>query len=64
MLGFNLLFLGVYRVQNTTKEAFFATTIHVKMQCHHLYTVGHAVRATKVTIIYRIKHGIINSDMV
>jgi hypothetical protein len=31
VLGFNLVVLGVYKVQGTTKEEFVANAIHVEM---------------------------------
>jgi hypothetical protein len=34
------------------------------MQRHHLYITYHATKAIKVTIAYRIKHDIVDTDMV
>jgi hypothetical protein len=51
-------FLGVYRVQGTTKEEFVANAIQVEMQRHHLYITHHASK------VYQVKHEIINNDMV
>jgi hypothetical protein len=56
--------LGVYKVQGTTKEKFVANVTHVEMQCYHLYIVHHATRAVNVALSYRVKHKIINNDMV
>jgi hypothetical protein len=33
------------------------------MQHRHFYTAGHATKVTNVTIAYRAKHGIIDTDM-
>jgi hypothetical protein len=55
--------LGVYKVQGKTKEKLIINAIHVQMQCHHLYIVCHAVKATNVTITYEVKHDIVNIDM-
>jgi hypothetical protein len=56
--------LGVYRVQETTKEEFVANTTKVEMQCHHLHIAHHATRAANAVVAYQTKHGIINNDMV
>ncbi len=56
--------MGVYRVQDITKEEFVANAIQVEMQCHHLYNVHHAARATNATNAYWAKHMIIVNDMV
>ncbi len=42
MLGFNLMVLGVCKVQGTIKEKFGANAVQVEMQCRHLYTTHHA----------------------
>jgi hypothetical protein len=57
-------FLGVYRVHGTTKEEFVANVIQVEMQHYHLYIARHAIRVTNVTIAYRVKHKIVDNDMV
>ncbi len=64
MLGFNLVVLGVYRVEETTKEEFVANVIQVEMQCRHFYIARHAARAANATVAYQIKHGIIDTNMV
>ncbi len=59
--------MGVYKVQETTKEKFVANAVHVEMQRHHLYIVVHASKAANAayaTYAYRAKHGIVNNDMV
>jgi hypothetical protein len=56
--------LGVYKVQGKTKEELATNVIHVEMQCRHLYIVCHVVEATNATIVYRIKHDIVDNDMV
>jgi hypothetical protein len=50
--------LGVYKVQETTKEKFVTNIVHVEMQCCHLYIPHHATTA------YQTKHGIEDNDMV
>jgi hypothetical protein len=57
-------FLGVYKVQETTKEEFVANVVHVEMQCRHLYTTRHAARVANAIVVYRAKHEIIHNDMV
>ncbi len=64
MLGFNLVVLGVYRVEETTKEEFVTNAVQVEMQCRHFYTVRHVARAANATVVYRTKHEIIDTDMV
>jgi hypothetical protein len=56
--------LGVYRVQDKTKEEFVANAIQVNMQSHHFYTARHATKAINVVVKYRAKHGIVDIDMV
>jgi hypothetical protein len=56
--------LGVYKVHGTTKEKFVANVIQVQMQCRHLYIIRHVATITNVTILYGIKHEIIDNDMV
>jgi hypothetical protein len=56
--------LGVYKVQGTTKEEFVTNVVQVEMQCHHLYISCHVAKATNATTAYRIKHEIVNNDMV
>jgi hypothetical protein len=58
------VFLGVYRVQDKTKEEFVANAIQVEMQCRHFYTVRHPAKAVNATIAYLIKHGIVDIDVV
>jgi hypothetical protein len=62
--GFNLVVLGAYKVQGTTKEEFVATISHVEMQHCHLYSARHATRAAKVATTYQTKHDIVDNDMV
>jgi hypothetical protein len=64
VLGFNLVVLGVYRVEETTNEEFVANAVQVEMQRHHFYTARHAVRAANAIVTYRTKHEIIDIDMV
>ncbi len=64
MLRFNLVVLGVYRVQGTTKEECVPNVVHVEMKCHHLYIVHDAIKATNVAVVYRTKHDIVDNDMV
>jgi hypothetical protein len=56
--------LGIYKVQSITKEEFVANVIHVEMQRRHMYIVCHETMVVNVIIAYRIKHGIVDSDMV
>jgi hypothetical protein len=56
--------LGVYKVEEITKEKFVANAIQVEMQCCHFYTIRHAIKATNAVIAYQTKHGIINTNMV
>jgi len=55
--------LGVYRVQGQTQEEFVATVVQVVMQCRHFYTTRHATKVANATATYRVKHGIIDTDM-
>jgi hypothetical protein len=55
--------LGVYRVQDQTQEEFVANAVQVKMQRCHLYTTRHATKAANATAAYRVKHGIVDTDM-
>ncbi len=64
MLAFNLVVLGVYKVEETIKEKFVANAIQVEMQLRHFYTARHVAKAANVTVVYRIKHGIIDTNMV
>ncbi len=64
MLDFNLVFLSVYRVEETTKGEFVANVVQVQKQHFHFYTTHHVVRATNATTIYQTKHEIIDIDMV
>jgi len=63
VLGFNLVVLGVYRVQGQTQEEFVATAIQVEMQRRHLYTARHAAKVANATTVYRTKHEIVDIDM-
>jgi hypothetical protein len=56
--------LGVYRVEETTKEKFVANVVQVEMQRRHFYTFCHASKAANVAVAYRAKHKIIDNDMV
>ncbi len=64
MSRFYLVVFGCYKVQCITKEEFIAITIHVKMQCYHLYITHHVTKVTNATTTYQAKHNIIDSDMV
>jgi len=64
VLGFNLVVLDVYKVEETTKEEFVAKVVQVEMQRHHFYTTRHVARVANAAATYRTKHGIINTDMV
>jgi hypothetical protein len=64
VLGFNLVVLGVYRVEETTKEEFIANVVQVEMQHRHFYIARHATRAANATVAYLTKHEIIDIDMV
>jgi hypothetical protein len=55
--------LGVYRVQGQTQKEFVATAVQVEMQCRHLYTAHHAVKAANAVAAYRVKHEIVDTDM-
>jgi hypothetical protein len=44
--------LGVYRVEETTKEEFVANAVQVEMQHRHFYTLRHAIKATNATTTY------------
>jgi hypothetical protein len=52
VLGYNLVVLDVYKVQETTKEKFVANVIQVEMQRCHLYTTRHVTRAANATTTY------------
>jgi len=56
--------LDVHRVEETTKEEFVANAIQVEMQCHHFYIFHHVVKATNAMVAFRVKHEIVNTDMV
>jgi len=56
--------LGVYRVQDKTKEQFVANAIQVEMQCRHFYTTRHATNAINATTKYHAKHEIVDINMV
>jgi hypothetical protein len=56
--------LGVYRVEETTKEKFVANAIQVEMQRRQFYILRHVAKATNATVAYQAKHGIVDTDMV
>ncbi len=56
--------MGVYKVEETTKEEFVANAVQVEMQRHHFYTTCHVTKVASVTTVYLTKHEIINIDMV
>jgi len=58
VLGFNLVVFGVYRVEETTKEEFVTNAVQVEMQHRQFYISRHAATT------YRIKHEIVDTDMV
>jgi hypothetical protein len=51
-LGLICWFLGVNKVQGTTKEEFIIIIVHVEMQRHHLYIACHVTMVAKVVIVY------------
>ncbi len=55
--------MGVYRVQGQTQEEFLVTTVQVEMQCRHFYIARHAAKAANATAAYRVKHGIVDTNM-
>jgi hypothetical protein len=55
--------LGVYRVQDQTKEEFVVNAVQVEMQRCHLYTTCHVAKAANAVAAYRAKHRIINTNM-
>jgi len=55
--------LGVYKVQDQTKEELVANAVQVEMQCRHFYIACHATKAANATAAYRAKHGIVDTDM-
>ncbi len=44
--------LGVYRVEETTKEEFVANVIQVEMQCRHFYIARHVTRVANAAAAY------------
>jgi hypothetical protein len=56
--------LGVYRVEETTKEEFVTNVVQVEMQRCHFYTLCHVAKAANATVAYQAKHWIVNTDMV
>jgi len=44
--------LGVYRVEETTKEELVANVIQVEKQRRHFYTRHHAIKATNAAAVY------------
>jgi hypothetical protein len=63
VLQFNLVFLGVYKVQDQTKAQFVANAIQVDMQRRHFYTAHHAAKVANAAAAYRAKHGIVDTNM-
>ncbi len=57
-------YLGVYKVEETTKEKFVANAIQIEMQRCHFYTLRHAANAANATAAYRVTHGFVDTDMV
>jgi len=55
--------LGIYRVQEITKEEFVVNVVQVEMQRCHMYNTHHATRVVNVAIAYQTKHRIIDNDM-
>jgi len=55
--------LGVYRVQDQTKEKFVINVNQVEMQCHHFYITRHATKAANATAAYQAKYKIVDTDM-
>jgi hypothetical protein len=55
--------LGVYRVQGQTQEEFVTTVVQVEMQRRHFYIARHAAKAANATAAYRVKHGIVDTNM-
>jgi len=49
---FNLVVLGVYRVEETTKEKFVTNAVQVEMQRRHFYTARHAAKVANVADAY------------
>ncbi len=43
-------YLGVYKVEETTKEKFVANAVQVEMQHCHFYILRHVVKATNATV--------------
>ncbi len=62
---YNLIwwFLGVYRIQDQTKEEFVTNAVQVEMQRCHFYTARHVAKAANATVAYQAKHGMIDTDM-
>jgi hypothetical protein len=56
--------LGVYKVQGTIKEKFVTNVVQVEMQCRHFYIVHHATKVASAAAVYRVKHEIVNTNMV
>ncbi len=40
-----------------------ANVVQVEMQRRHFYTARHAAKATNAAAAYRVKHGIVDTDM-
>ncbi len=62
-LGLIWWFLGVYRVQDQTKEKFVINVNQVEMQCHHFYITRHATKAANAAAAYQAKYKIVDTDM-
>ncbi len=56
--------MGIYRVEETTKEKFVANVVQVEMQHCHFYTFCHASKDANAIAAYRAKHKIVDTDMV
>jgi hypothetical protein len=44
--------LGVYKVEETTKEEFVTNVVQVEMQGRHFYITCHATKVVSATIVY------------
>ncbi len=56
--------MGVYKVEETTKEEFVVNEVQVEMQRRNFYTFCHAAKVANATAAYQAKHEIIDTDMV
>jgi hypothetical protein len=57
-------YLGVYRVEETTKEEFVTNAVQVEMQHCHFYSLSHATKVANAVVVFRTIHGTINTYMV